>query len=129
MVGHVCVCVFLSRLWFFTAFSLLGTNHLLGIYTLAGPGPLGLQLSSGSQPPRPPACWGFGWSLGMKNPPLRPQPRVIESFRRSLQFCCSALNEVAWRPSGLRYLLKAPVSSETWVAFRCVAAERSRVPA
>ena len=82
MVGLVCVCVFFVLLVVFTAFSLLGANHFLfGIYipwqALA---PLGLQLSAGLQPPRPTACWCFGWSLGMKIPPFRPQPRVKESF-------------------------------------------------
>ena len=65
------------------------TFSLYCIYTWTGPGPpLTSFCPRGCSLPALQPCWCLGGSSGMKNPPFRPQPRVFESFRRSLQLCC-----------------------------------------
>ena len=78
----VCVCVcFLSCLCFSFCFLALGANHLLlgGLRFPWSPAVLGVTASlSFSQ-------WVPGVTVGLMNPPFRPQPRVIESIPPFLQ--------------------------------------------
>ena len=78
----VCVCVFFVLLVFFlSAFLAFGANHLLlgGLRFPWSPAVLGVAASlSFSQ-------WVPWVTVGLMNPPFRPQPRVIESIPPFLQ--------------------------------------------
>ena len=84
IVGHVCVCVcpvcvFVAKNEYVNNFFLFrGQPHLF--FLAAIPDSHCFQLSSGTQPPRPAACWSFWVSWDVESPPFRLQPRVSESF-------------------------------------------------
>ena len=84
----VCACVFVLLVFFHSTPFALGANHIT-LYIVLYMGcpwlPLATNCPRGRSLSVLLPCWCPGCPLGMKNPPFRPQPRVIESFRRSLQ--------------------------------------------
>ena len=77
----VCVCVFCPACVFSFCFLAFGANHLLlgGLRFPWSPAVLGVPASlSFSQ-------WVPWVTVGLMNPPFRPQPRVIESIPPFLQ--------------------------------------------